>query len=63
MTNLDKAYFEVCQLVQDSRANERHFLSPGYYYQQKCQGLDKQIVLLVYELYGLTEEEIKVVEG
>jgi len=33
------------------------------YYQQKCQGLDKKIDQLVYELYGLTEEEIKVVEG
>lgn len=33
------------------------------YYQQKCQSLDNQIDKLVYELYGLTEEEIKVVEG
>ncbi len=32
------------------------------YYQQKCQSLDNQIDKLVYELYGLTEEEIKVVE-
>lgn len=31
------------------------------YYQQKCQSLDNQIDKLVYELYGLTEEEIKVV--
>jgi len=33
------------------------------YYQQKCQSLDNQIDKLVYELYGLTDEEIKVVEG
>lgn len=26
------------------------------------QGADKQIDALVYELYGLTEEEIKIVE-
>ena len=29
----------------------------------KCATLDKQIDELVYTLYGLTEEEIKVVEG
>jgi len=33
------------------------------HYQQKAELLDKQIDALVYELYGLTEEEIKVVEG
>ena len=32
------------------------------YYEQKCNGLDRQIDNLVYELYGLTEEEIKIVE-
>ena len=30
---------------------------------QKCELLDKQIDKLVYELYGLTEDEIKIVEG
>jgi hypothetical protein len=33
------------------------------YYEGKCAGLDRQIDRLVYELYGLTEEEIKIVEG
>jgi len=33
------------------------------YLQRKCATLDKQIDELVYQLYGLTEEEIKVVEG
>ena len=28
-----------------------------------CATLDRQIDALVYELYGLTEEEIKIVEG
>ena len=28
-----------------------------------CNSLDRQIDQAVYELYGLTEEEIKVVEG
>jgi hypothetical protein len=30
---------------------------------RQIQALDKQIDRLVYVLYGLTEEEIKVVEG
>jgi len=29
---------------------------------RKCATLDKQIDELVYQLYGLTEEEIKIVE-
>jgi len=33
-----------------------------YYYESKCAALDRQIDKLVYELYGLSEEEIKVVE-
>ena len=28
-----------------------------------CESLDRQIDEAVYELYGLTEEEIKIVEG
>jgi len=33
------------------------------YLEKKCSTLDRQIDKLVYELYGLTEEEIKIVEG
>jgi type I restriction-modification system DNA methylase subunit len=33
------------------------------YYENKCAGLDRQIDALVYELYGLTEDEIAIVEG
>lgn len=33
------------------------------FYENKCNSLDRQIDRLVYELYGLTEEEIKIVEG
>jgi len=29
----------------------------------KCKKLDKEIDQLVYRLYGLTEDEIKIVEG
>jgi hypothetical protein len=32
------------------------------YYENKCASLDRQIDRLVYDLYGLTEEEIQVVE-
>ena len=32
------------------------------YLERKCETLDKQIDELVYKLYGLTEEEIKIVE-
>jgi len=31
--------------------------------QRQIDATDKQIDKLVYELYGLTEEEIKIVEG
>jgi len=33
------------------------------FYGNKCAGLDRQIDALVYELYGLTGEEIKIVEA
>jgi type I restriction-modification system DNA methylase subunit len=33
------------------------------FYGNKCAGLDRQIDALVYELYGLTADEIKIVEG
>jgi hypothetical protein len=33
------------------------------YWERWCAGLDRQIDELVYELYGLTDEEIAQVEG
>ncbi len=39
---------------------------PGYereQLQRKCDWLDSEIDKLVYQLYGLTAEEIKIVEG
>jgi hypothetical protein len=33
------------------------------FYGNKCAGLDRQIDALVYELYGLTEDEITIVKG
>jgi adenine-specific DNA-methyltransferase len=37
--------------------------SDKIYLERKCASLDKQTAQLVYQLYGLTEEEIKIVEG
>jgi hypothetical protein len=33
------------------------------YYGNKCSSLDRQIDRIVYDLYGLTEDEIKLVEA
>lgn len=44
------------QLATAKTDNEKEYL------EKKCKGLDRQIDALVYELYGLTEEEIKIVE-
>jgi len=32
------------------------------YYENKCAALDRQIDRLVYQLYGLTDEEVQIVE-
>jgi len=49
MPSFESAYFAIEKLVND--------------FHTKCISLDSQIDQLVYELYGLTEEEIKIVEG
>jgi len=33
------------------------------YFENKCASFDRQIDALVYDLYALTEPEIKIVEG
>ena len=33
------------------------------FYTSRCDGLDRQIDALVYDLYALTPAEIKIVEG
>jgi type I restriction-modification system DNA methylase subunit len=45
------------QLQQATTEGDKNYLN------RKCEILDKQIDELVYNLYGLTEEEIKIVEG
>jgi hypothetical protein len=45
------------QLQQAKTESDKNYLN------RKCEQLDKEIEQLVYQLYGLTEEEIKIVEG
>lgn len=45
------------QLTAAKTESDKNFL------QNKCNSLDRQIDKLVYELYGLTEEEINIVEN
>ncbi|MEW5841827.1 MAG: TaqI-like C-terminal specificity domain-containing protein [Bacteroidota bacterium] len=45
------------QVAAAKTASEKEYL------EKKCSIIDRQIDALVYELYGLTEEEIKIVEG
>jgi adenine-specific DNA-methyltransferase len=45
------------QLAAMTRDSERAPL------ERKCEYLDSEIDKLVYQLYGLTEEEIRIVEG
>jgi hypothetical protein len=45
------------QLQQAKTEGDKNYL------QRKCEQLDKEIDQLVYQLYGLTEEEIRIVEG
>jgi adenine-specific DNA-methyltransferase len=45
------------QLAAAITDSDKNFL------QNKCSSLDRQIDNLVYALYGLSEEEVKIVEG
>ncbi len=57
--NFESAFARIKRLVADFRANEKFYLSPAC----RCDGLDRQIDALVYDLYALTPAEIKIVEG
>ena len=48
---------------QQARAPKRQSPSAKQLLDQKLAITDQQIDALVYELYGLTEEEIRIVEG
>ena len=47
------------ELVADFRANQKFHR----FYTNRCDGLDRQIDALVYDLYALAPAEIKIVEA
>lgn len=53
MLALQKEHVEAERALDDARANLA----------RRSAQVDREIDWLVYELYGLTEEEIKIVEG
>ena len=56
--NLVTQIIESKKSMQDAKTeNEKEYL------EKKCSIINRQIDALVYELYGLTEEEIKIIEG
>ena len=65
----DKAkHDKVVSLVEQMLASTKqlaasHSDKDKDFYANKCATIDRQIDALVYELYGLTPEEIKIVEG
>ncbi len=61
--SLESAYNSVKRLVNDFKANERHYLASDYSESQARVNFINIVYRLVYELYGLIEEEIKIVEN
>jgi hypothetical protein len=62
-----KRHDEMAALVDEMHAAKNQLAAAQSdkhkdFYEKKCAGLELQIDALVYELYGLTEEEIKIVE-
>jgi hypothetical protein len=50
-------------MVLHQHLDEDHLPEDKERLQRQIQATDRQIDRLVYELYGLTEEEIRIVEG
>lgn len=61
MTLFEKSYYDVAGLVRKFEEHKDQFQRERD--QRKCEYLDGEIDRLVYELYGITAEEIKIVEG
>jgi hypothetical protein len=61
---LDAAFENVKSLLEAKKQlAEAKTDGDKTYYEHRCAELDRQTDRLVYDLYGLTEEEIKTVEG
>ena len=58
MVALVEQMLDTKKLLQTARTDK-----DKTYYDDKCKNLDRQIDKLVYELYELTPDEIKIVEG
>ena len=54
---------EMLRLQREKAAAEARLLDSRHDLARQIERLDAQIDALVYELYGLTEEEIAIVEG
>ncbi len=60
----DRIVHLVDQMLETKRKlHESKTESEKEYLETKCNSIDRQIDTLVYELYGLTDNEIKIVEG
>ncbi len=62
----DESKDQIAARVKLFRTNYRQYHAPGYKEVEVEESRDVEghdIDALVYELYGLTEEEIKIVEG
>jgi hypothetical protein len=67
-TNISKSKDQLISLVDQMLTTKKQLQQAKTegdknYLERKCDRLDKEIDQLVYQLYGLTEEEIKIVEG
>ena len=63
-SRLDKMTFLVEQMLTTKKQlAEAQSDKDKEFYGGKCDSLDRQIDALVYDLYGLTADEIKIVEG
>lgn len=64
----NETYIEMERLVTQMLSTKKQLRqakteSDKNYLNRKCEQVDKEIDQLVYQLYGLTEEEIRIVEG
>ena len=58
-SKLEAALKETCkEILSDAKIPEAQTML-----QRQIAATDKEIARIVYELYGMTEEEIKIVEG
>ncbi len=59
VTLFEKAYNDVAAIVREFEEHHGEFLAHKYQESEVPAEIDRQ----VYELYGLTADEIKIVEG